>query len=1015
MAPKKHHKDISGLGELGAAKEPEPKGNNFLLAIGIDDYEHCPKLFNCVKDTGELVDLLIDKYQFDKKHISTLFNKEATKANIYKAFRKIASIVSSDDNLLIYFSGHGEYDKIFKQGYWIPVEAGKGKTEQYIPNSEIRTFLSAINSRHTFLMADSCFSGSLFAKSVGKNVSKRYEQDPSRWGLTSGRNEIVADGQPGDNSPFAESLLYRLRNNTGAIGVQELCAHVVEYVQSNAEQTPIGEPLKVEGHKNGQFVFHLKKDEAADWKEAKAMGSLLAFQNFLKVYPDGRYKEEAKQQIKSIKARESWQKIESLSEESEYDVRKKIRHINNYLSSFPAAFNLQEAERVGELLGYKEEFLESVNNLFALRRLARRDTPFKAEVQTRIGELEAQLRQEDAEAEKKRQKETQKREAAERKQREKEAKEKAEAEQKARKEKARKQKEAEAALRKQKEETATRKAAEKQAREEKRKRRKERARGFFVKEQAEKPPGKQKVVISRTTTSSAKPSFFKKNWKWFLLLLLVPFMGWLISKFAGNFKSDPFIYEMMTDARDGQEYRVLKMKDGKYWMVDNLNYKMDSSWCYDEKESNCKKYGRLYTWEAAQTACPKGWYLPSDEEWTVMISNYNSEKSKKNTTVKERKKATYKSLIKRGSSGFSALLGGNRSTIGNFHLLNNGGFFWTSTAFSKFESKSIVFHGGEMQIDPKLNYDYWFPTWAYSCRCVKGDILTKTTNVKPSGKEIPPKADDTETKAEKAKTDSKAPALNMSYKWGKDEILVTIKGGVIPYHLQLQKDGREKYTLKPKKEGQYTFEIKSAYRKDPGLYTLILDDAKGNQEKRTLTIDPAEYKIEYGTLRDTRDGQSYKTVKLKDGKVWMAENLNFYINDSWCYDGKKSNCDKYGRLYTWEAAKKACPRGWHLPSDKEWKAMANYYGGYDGGPVKAGKAPYIALMSGGNSGFDALLGGRRYPDEKLYGLGSYGCFWTSTEFKLSRSWSFRFKDSDQNFLRINTPKDWAYSCRCVQD
>ena len=67
------------------------------------------------------------------------------------------------------------------------------------------------------------------------------------------------------------------------------------------------------------------------------------------------------------------------------------------------------------------------------------------------------------------------------------------------------------------------------------------------------------------------------------------------------------------------------MKDGKRWMTQNLNVKVDSSWCYDDDPRNCEKYGRLYAWKAAKNACHslgKGWKLPSNEEWTNMVDNY---------------------------------------------------------------------------------------------------------------------------------------------------------------------------------------------------------------------------------------------------------------------------------------------------------------------------------------------------------------------------------------------------------
>lgn len=88
-----------------------------------------------------------------------------------------------------------------------------------------------------------------------------------------------------------------------------------------------------------------------------------------------------------------------------------------------------------------------------------------------------------------------------------------------------------------------------------------------------------------------------------------------------------------------------------------------------------------------------------------------------------------------------------------------------------------------------------------------------------------------------------------------------------------------------------------------------------------LTIAIHSVAQEMGKLTDSRDGHTYKTVVI--GKqVWMAENLNFNTANSWC-----NKCETYGRLYTYDAALKACPSGWHLPTDSEWATLTNYTGG----------------------------------------------------------------------------------------
>jgi len=133
-----------------------------------------------------------------------------------------------------------------------------------------------------------------------------------------------------------------------------------------------------------------------------------------------------------------------------------------------------------------------------------------------------------------------------------------------------------------------------------------------------------------------------------------------------------------------------------------------------------------------------------------------------------------------------------------------------------------------------------------------------------------------------------------------------------------------------------------------------------------------------GTFTDSRNGQTYRTVKIGN-RTWMAENLNFQTENSWCYDNNSANCSKYGRLYTWDAAMKACPSGWRLPSDNDWTALTNAVGSNAGTKLKS----QTGWNDNGNGtddfGFSALPGGSRSTDGSFDGVGSYGHWWSATE------------------------------------
>jgi uncharacterized protein (TIGR02145 family) len=185
-----------------------------------------------------------------------------------------------------------------------------------------------------------------------------------------------------------------------------------------------------------------------------------------------------------------------------------------------------------------------------------------------------------------------------------------------------------------------------------------------------------------------------------------------------------------------------------------------------------------------------------------------------------------------------------------------------------------------------------------------------------------------------------------------------------------------------------------------------------------------------GTFTDPRDGQTYKSISFKNvltgtTVTWMAQNLNYKVQGSYAYDDKESNRKALGLLYTWEAAKKACPSGWHLATDSEWSMLVTTFGGTDkaGNALKSTKGWDEGGNGTNSSGFNALPGGQRRPDGSRNVLvGSLGFWWTSSptgEEGKAWEWNFHYGGSDQQLkskvFRFDAEISGGLSVRCVRN
>lgn len=179
-----------------------------------------------------------------------------------------------------------------------------------------------------------------------------------------------------------------------------------------------------------------------------------------------------------------------------------------------------------------------------------------------------------------------------------------------------------------------------------------------------------------------------------------------------------------------------------------------------------------------------------------------------------------------------------------------------------------------------------------------------------------------------------------------------------------------------------------------------------------LQIAVAAFAIpQTGTFRDSRDGQVYRTVVVGT-RTWMAQNLNFESEGSECYEGRTENCLKYGRLYTFEAATKACPAGWHLPENDEWVMFNRFIEDSDGK-----EEAWVSLKSrdkwdgSDRYGFDVVPAGKA--TDGFLELGISAHFWSATE-----------EDGDAYGWHLAPPGDFSkdfdvssnmYSVRCLRN
>jgi len=232
---------------------------NFLLIIAINKYTSWKPLTNPIKDAKDIKSVLLKKYKFKPEDVFELYDDQATPEGIRRIFERIRDIGTGNDNLVIYYSGHGHYDEASKEGFWVPVNGKLGEITTYVSNSTIQSYIKMQPHKHVFLMTDACFSGSMFLGAKGETFYNKVEEFKSRWGLASSSLEFANDGIEGENSPFASYVIKFLKENVKErFPVSEMIQYVKVAVASNTSQLPVGNPLDRTGHEGGELVFYMK-------------------------------------------------------------------------------------------------------------------------------------------------------------------------------------------------------------------------------------------------------------------------------------------------------------------------------------------------------------------------------------------------------------------------------------------------------------------------------------------------------------------------------------------------------------------------------------------------------------------------------------------------------------------------------------------------------------------------------------------------------------------------------------
>ena len=245
-----------GLGvESRSAAVRKASGKYHAIIISENQYQdpNITDLDEPKNDADKLVALLTSKYFFQAADITRLV--DPTRANIYQAIEKKAKSLSIDDNLLVFYAGHGYWDEQLKMGYFLPADAQADSKSNWISNADLALYLSAIQSNHILLISDACFSGGVFKMRSLTDMDQgtvRLYSLKSRKAITSGNLKEVPD-----NSILMPFLLRELEQNKRAfLSSDKLFYAIRTNILNNSTTQPMYGVIFGTGDEGGEFVFY---------------------------------------------------------------------------------------------------------------------------------------------------------------------------------------------------------------------------------------------------------------------------------------------------------------------------------------------------------------------------------------------------------------------------------------------------------------------------------------------------------------------------------------------------------------------------------------------------------------------------------------------------------------------------------------------------------------------------------------------------------------------------------------